>query len=53
MAKKYSRKKKIKVAKDFKIYARAVKKGTGLTAKQYGIKNDIDIKKSYLKALRR
>ena len=53
MAKKYSRKKKIKVANDFKIYSRAVKKGTGLTAKQYGIKTGIDMKKSYVNMLRR
>ena len=53
MAKKYNREKKIKVANDFKIYSRGVKKGTGLTVKQYGIKTGIDMKKSYLNMLRR
>ena len=53
MVKKYNRENKIKVAKDFKIYSRGVKKGTGLSAKQYGIKTGIDMKKSYLNMLRR
>ena len=46
MAKKYNREKKIKVANDFKIYSRGVKKGTGLTVKQYGIKTGIDLDKT-------
>ncbi len=48
-----SRANKIRVAKDFRIYSRGVKKGTGLSVRQYGIREGIDMKKSYQNMIKR